>query len=195
VGTIRDARRRLFLRASRQGGYFTAAQAVAIGYSHQAQAHHVAVGNWVRVDRGIFRLADWVPEPHDEYARWRLWSRDRGAVSHESALAVHGIGQFETGRVHLSVPRTFTMTHPALILHKAELGPEDIAEDGGFAVTTPLRTIIDIAADAPDLDHLARMIESLRERGLLTPRALRQRAEATDLRAALYIERALALPA
>ncbi|MGH3850356.1 MAG: type IV toxin-antitoxin system AbiEi family antitoxin domain-containing protein [Pseudonocardiaceae bacterium] len=53
----RDLRRRLFAQASEQAGYFTAAQAKAIGYSYQAQAHHVGAGNWLRIDRGLFRLA------------------------------------------------------------------------------------------------------------------------------------------
>ena len=50
-------RSRLFDVAADQGGYFTAAQARDVGYSYQAQAHHVAAGNWLRIDRGIFRLA------------------------------------------------------------------------------------------------------------------------------------------
>lgn len=195
MGAIRDARRRLYLRAMRQGGFFSAAQAVELGYSHQAQAHHVAVGNWVRIDRGIFRLAEWDPQPLDEYCRWDLWSRGRAVVSHESALAVHEIGEFESPRVHLTVPRTFTMTNPALILHKADLDPADVTGGGGFAVTTALRTVVDIAAGAPDLDQLARLIGEARERGMLTHRMLRDRAEAIDVRAALYIERALALSA
>ena len=59
----RVTRRQLFAVATEQRGYFTAAQAVELGYSHQAQAHHVKVGNWLRVDRGIFRLTDWVARP------------------------------------------------------------------------------------------------------------------------------------
>ena len=54
----RDLRRRLFGLASEQAGYFTAAQAKSLGYSYQAQAHHVGAGNWLRVNRGLFRLAE-----------------------------------------------------------------------------------------------------------------------------------------
>lgn len=86
--------RRLFDLVSGQAGYFSAAQALDLGYSYQAHAHHVAAGNWLRVDRGIFRLAEWVPGEHDELARWTLWSKGRAVVSHESALEVHDIGEF-----------------------------------------------------------------------------------------------------
>lgn len=51
-------RRRMFALAAGQSGYFTAAQARDVGYSYQAQAHHVGVGNWMRVDRAIFRLVE-----------------------------------------------------------------------------------------------------------------------------------------
>ena len=187
----RDLRRRLFELAARQGGYFTAAQAKSLGYSHQAQAHHVGAGNWWRVDRGLFRLVEWVPSVPDELARWTLWSRGRAIVSHESAMAVHGIGEFESRYVHLTVPPGFTMRNEALALHYAELPADDVSTRSGYRVTTPLRTLIDIAANAADEDQLARAIGEARRAGLVTTRRLRSRAETLDPRAALYIERAI----
>lgn len=187
----RDLRRRLFYLASGQAGYFTAAQAKEVGYSYQAQAHHVAAGNWLRIERGLFRLAEWIPDVHDDLAKWSLWSRGRGVVSHESALAIHGIGEFESARVHLTVPPDFTMRDDAVVLHRGELGDDDIQEHTGFRVTTPMRSLIDVAATAPDEDQLARAVADARQRGLISVRALRARAEAVDARAALYLERAL----
>lgn len=187
----RDLRRQLFELAAQQGGYFTAAQAKSLGYSHQAQAHHVGAGNWWRVDRGLFRLVEWVPGVHDELARWTLWSRGRAIVSHESAMAVHGIGEFESRYVHLTVPPGFTMRNEAVALHYAELPTDDVVARSGYRVTTPLRTLIDIAANAADEDQLARAIGDARRAGLVTTRRLRSHAETLDPRAALYIERAI----
>jgi predicted transcriptional regulator of viral defense system len=104
VADRRELRRQLFAAAAQQGGYFTAAQAKAVGYSYQAQAHHITAGNWRRVGRGLFRLAEWAPQPHDDLFRWLLWSRRQGVISHESALSVHGLGEFESPRTHLTVP-------------------------------------------------------------------------------------------
>jgi predicted transcriptional regulator of viral defense system len=188
----RDLRRRLFAEAAEQGGYFTAAQAKQLGYSYQAQAHHVAAGNWLRISRGLFRLTEWVPDVHDELARWTLWSWGRGVVSYESALAVHGIGEFESARVHLTVPPGFTRRDNAVILHVADLVDGDVETRTGFRVTTPIRTIVDIAGGAPDEDQLTCAIEDGERTGQLTVRRLRSRAEALDVRAALHIERALA---
>ncbi len=187
----RDLRRRLFNLAAEQGGYFTAAQAKEIGYSYQAQAYHVTAGNWLRIDRGLFRLAEWIPDLHDDLARWTLWSRSRGVVSHETALSVHGIGEFESARVHLTVPPGFTMRDDAVALHHAELTDADVVARTGFRVTTPVRSIIDVATLSPDEDQLSRAIDDARRSGLLTIGSLRSRAEAVDPRAALHIERAI----
>ena len=70
-----DLRRSLFRLATERAGYFSAAQARELGYSYQAQAHHVEAGNWVRVERGLFRLTDWVTGVHDEFAMWTLWGK------------------------------------------------------------------------------------------------------------------------
>jgi hypothetical protein len=187
----RELRRTLFALASTQGGYFTATQARNVGYSHQAQAYHVKAGNWLRVGRALFRLAEWLPDTHDDLRRWTLWSNGGGVVSHETSLSVHGIGEFESPRVHMTVPASFTSRDPAVTLHRAALTPDDIADHTGFSVTTPLRSLIDIAAQRPDEDQLARAIADSHDAGQLTLRQLRARAESVDPVAALYIERAI----
>ncbi len=187
----RDLRRRLFSLAAQQGGYFTAAQAKDLGYSYQAQAHHVSAGNWHRVDRGLFRLAEWVPELHDDLRRWTVWSKGRAVVSHETALSVHDAGELESGKVHLTVPPGFTMTDDAVVLHRMNLDGSDITEHAGFRVTTPVRSLVDVAAAGADEEQLARAIKDVLDRGLTTLRQLRSRAEAVDAKAALRIERAI----
>lgn len=187
----RAKRRQLFWLAAEQGGYFSAAQAKRLGYSYQAQAHHVAVGNWHRVDRGLFRFAEWVPELHDDLRRWTQWSKSRAVVSHETALSVHDVGELESARVHLTVPPRFTMRDDALVLHHCELPADDILEQRGFRVTTPTRTIVDIAATRVDEDQLARAITDATAAGLTTFRRLRAKAEAVDAAAALFVERAI----
>jgi predicted transcriptional regulator of viral defense system len=186
----RDLRRRLFALAADQGGYFTASQAKETGYSYQAQAYHVGAGNWLRIDRGLFRLTEWIPARNDDLIRWALWSKGRAVVSHESALAVHGIGEFEASRVHLTVPTAFSMRRSPVVLHHAELPDDDVEGDAGFKVTTLVRSLVDVAAMA-DEDQLARAIDEARGAGRLTVRQLRMRAEAVDARAALHVERAI----
>jgi predicted transcriptional regulator of viral defense system len=47
---------RLFEVAATQAGYFTAAQARALGYSPRSLVHHVAAGHVDRAERGLYRM-------------------------------------------------------------------------------------------------------------------------------------------
>lgn len=186
-----DLRRRLLAIAARQSGYFTAAQAIDAGYSYPAQRYHAQRGNWLRVDRGIYRLPEWPVGSREDLVRWSLWCRGRAVISHETALSVHDLGDADPARIHVTVPRNFRPSDPAVVLHRGDLSPDDVAEHDGFRLTTPVRSLLDVAAGDVDLDQLARAIEEAIERGLTTRRMLLARADELGDRAALRIERAL----
>lgn len=135
--------------------------------------------------RGIFRLADEPLEIHDEKFQWMLWSKGRAVVSHESALAVHDVGEPESGKVHLTAPPGFTMRHRAVVVHHATLAASDLDRKARFPVTTVLRSVIDVAGVGADEDQLARAIDEAMKGGHFTLRELRGRSEAVDLRGAL----------
>ncbi len=185
-------RKRLVEVAATQAGYFSASQALQAGYSYPAQHYHALNENWLRVSRGIFRLPEWPSGPFEDLVRWTLWSGQRGVVSYESALAVHDLGDVNPASVHLIVPPGFRSKAEGVILHRCMVTPREKQEHSGFWVTTPLRSLIDVASGSLDLDQVVTaLVEALR-RGLVTPRALRARADAAGDRAALRIERALA---
>ena len=71
------ARRELSDLAQTQGGYFTAKQATKAGYGRRHLDYHVKVGNFERVDRGLYRLPTVPPSVHDDLIRLSLWSRGR----------------------------------------------------------------------------------------------------------------------
>ena len=150
-----DLRRSLAAPAATQSGYFSAAQALGVGYSYQAQKFHADRGNWIRVDRGLFRLPEWPVGTHDDLVRWSLWARGRAVVSHETALAVHELGEANPTAVHLIVPANFRSTAAGVVLHRGAVDEHDIWEHEGFRVTSPLRTLLDVAASHLDLDQLA----------------------------------------
>lgn len=186
-------RRRLAALAATQSGYFTAAQALKIGYSYPNQKFHADRGNWVRVDRGVFRLPEWPVGQHDDLVRWSIWALGKGVISHETALTVHSVGELDPARVHLTVPPRFSKSDPSVMLHRATLDEGDIEDRDGFRVTTLLRSLIDVATDGIDLDQLARAIDEARDAGLVTLRRLRERAEELDVRGALHVEQALGM--
>src|SRR2546428_5990833 len=125
-----ELRKRLTALAGPQSGYFTAQQALKIGYSYPAQRYHADRGNWTRVDRGIFRLPEWPTGQHDDLVRWTLWSRHRAVVSHETALAVHGLGDVNPARIHLTVPPGFRARPHGVVLHTGAVPTSDLQDTG-----------------------------------------------------------------
>jgi predicted transcriptional regulator of viral defense system len=189
-----DLRRRLASVAATQSGHFTAGQALSVGYSYQAQKFHADRGNWLRVNRGVYRLPEWPVGEHDDLVRWSLWSRDRAVVSHETALALHDLGDANPAVVHLTVPPSFRSRAPEGIrLHRAELPDGDVWQYEGFRLTTPLRTLLDLSAGTLDVDQLVDAIKRTTQREPAVPTGLTSRAEELGPRAALRIERALRL--
>lgn len=186
-----ELRRRLVDIAAEQSGYFTAAQALDAGYSYSAQRYHVHRGNWTQVDRALFRLREWPSSPNEHLVRWSLWSKGRAVVSHETALSVHELGNVNPARVHLTVPEGFRRSAPGVILHRGDLPDSDVREQEGYRITTPLRTLLDVAAGDLEIDELAIALDDALRRGQATPQLLRSRADDLGPHAALRIERAL----
>lgn len=190
-GRSQDLRRRLQELAFVQAGYFTAAQALEVGYSYQAQKYHVDHGNWIRVDRGLLRLPGWPPAADDSYARWTVWSRGLGVISHDSALAVHQLSDANPRRVHLTVPPGFRATDDAVVTHLGELDTVDVENRGAWRVTTVERTLQDVAGAATQ-EIVDDAVADALDRELVTRRRLLRGAQRAPDRAALRLERALA---
>lgn len=159
--------------AAQQGGYFTAAEARRAGYGYRLQHFHRTRGNWMTIGRGIYRYPDYPDSLHEDLVRWALWSRGRkgqtqAVVSHDTALALHEMGDVMPGVVHLTVPPGFRKPAAGNCeLHRGRLGPDDVEERPGFLVTTPLCTLLDVAVSALSPEHLAAAVRSALDRGLV----------------------------
>lgn len=191
MGDRIDLKRQLQALAFHQAGYFSAAQALDVGYSYQAQKYHVDRGNWLRVDRALFRLPGWPSEAADIYVRWFVWSGTVGVISHQSAADVHGLGDFDAGDIHLTLPEPSKAMPAGAVLHAGSLSEEEIQRERGFNVTTPIRTVLDLAASNVAQGSVTAVIRDGLDASKLTPRRLRVAADAFGPVAALRIERAL----
>ncbi len=163
--------------ASGQAGYFTAAQALEIGYSYQAQKYHVDYGNWERVDRGIYRIPEWPIGPHDELVRWVLWSKGRAIVSHDSAASAYSLGVANPAKIHLTVPPDFTMRDPHIVLYHRHLPDSDTSVLDGAAITNVERTVVDIIESHVDEEFVLAVVDDAIESGSVTRRRLIRRLE------------------
>lgn len=176
----RETERHLVAIASEQGGYFTAQQALSVGYTYRQQHFHRERGNWLLIDRGLFRLRDYPSSSREDLIRWGFWSRDRkgkirAVVSHESALAFHDLSDIMPAKLHLTVPKGFRKIPPgACVLHYAALAEQEIEHHQGFQVTTPLRTIKDVAESTLSPEHLIKALRDAMSRGLIRRKQLEE---------------------
>ncbi|MEV8564541.1 hypothetical protein AB0436_02935 [Streptomyces sp. NPDC051322] len=189
-----DSRAALWRIAADQRGYFTAAQAQDAGYSYQAQRYHVRRGNWLVVDRALYRFrefSDLHDEGDEQLVCWSLWSKGRAVVSHDTALAAHDLGTANPSRIHLTVPRGFRKKSDEVIMHRADLADADVEDRIGYRVTTPLRALAEYAAEGDDQDVLDGAVAEALEQGIVTRRKLLHAAQMLGPRAELGVERAL----
>jgi predicted transcriptional regulator of viral defense system len=193
---MRPDRLRLFEVASEQGGYFTAEQARACGYSFALLSHHTKSGRFLRIRRGLYRLREYPSSPREDVlAAWLAVGKDTAVVSHESALDLLDLSDVIPDAAHLTVPRSRRNlpSLPGVRIHTTmrQLQPSDLTYRDGMVITSATRTILDLAeaGTAPDQVELA-VIQAV-ERGLAVPDQLRRDAAARGRRVAALIEGAL----
>lgn len=171
----------LFEIAESQQGYFTFQQAITAGFSDKNHAYHIKTGDWVKVFRGIYRLAKYPVGEREELVLWFLWSRNRlnipqGVYSHYTALDLYDLSDNMPSKLHMTVPlgfRRMAKIPEILVLHRVNLQTDEIVMKQGYKVTTPLRTLIDVIKDgvlAEDL--LLQAVQDAKKKGLITKRAI-----------------------
>ncbi len=175
---------RLFEVASGQEGLFTTQQAAEVGYSPQLLVHYVRTGRVVRIHRGIYRLVHFPRGEHEELVAAWLWSEQAGVVSHQTALALHGLSDALPAHVHLTLPsawrrRRFRVPKD-VVLHHADVALEDRTWFGAVPTTSPRRTLNDCARESLSPELLQQAAQQALRRGMVTRRELGPVEEALE---------------
>ncbi|HYN75333.1 MAG TPA: hypothetical protein VEV13_03975 [Candidatus Limnocylindria bacterium] len=147
--------------ASTQQGLVSAQQLARIGFSRGSLAHRLACGSTRAVLPGVYLLDAWL---HAE--RWDslpLTTRVQAvALLHgcpavfclDTAARLLGIGGvgLDDGTVHVQLPPG-TERHqvPGVMVHTRLLAGDEVMELGGFRVTTPQRTVLDLVLSSDRL--------------------------------------------
>lgn len=161
----------LFKLAVKQEGLFSARQATAAGCSQQLLAKYVASGRVERVQRALYRIADFPAGERDELVAIWLWSRNEGVFSHETALFLHNLSDALPIRAHMTLPTIWkkrTVRPPEdAALHYDDIAVSDRVWIGPLPVTAIRRTLSDclVASVAPELIEQAS--QQAAERGLI----------------------------
>jgi very-short-patch-repair endonuclease len=183
--------RRVMAVAGRQHGCVSLPQLLSAGLRRRAVAHRVERGVLRRLHRGVYLVGP-LEAPLSRFMAAVLAVGDGAVLSHASAAAVWELMPLGTGTVDVTVAASGPRSRPGIRVHRVRnLPADDAARHRNLPLTSPARTLLDLAATLPSRD-VARAVETAEQRRLTTHAGLthhltRFRASrgAAHLRAAL----------
>lgn len=126
--------------------------------------------------RGIYRLVHFPAGEHEDLVAAWLWSERIGILSHQTALALHGLSDALPAHIHLTLPsawrqRRFRIPED-IVLHHADVSSEDRTWFGAVPTTNARRTLADCAQAALSPELLRQAAQQALRRGLVVPAEL-----------------------
>jgi very-short-patch-repair endonuclease len=163
--------------AARQHGVFSRAQALAHGMSARQIHRRVSQGRWDSPLPTVFRIVG-SGDARQRAMAAALWAGDLALVSHGTAGSLWGVEGVRGAKTELWVPARRNPRSELVVVHRGErLDRADRTMLGPIPITTPIRTLIDVAGRLED-DRLLAAMESVFRRGLGTPERLGARLRA-----------------
>jgi very-short-patch-repair endonuclease len=170
----RDGQRTESDVAARQLGLITQKQALRLGLSRSTIGRRAQSGAWVRILPGVYRIAA-VPVTERQSALAAvLWGGEGAVLSHASAGAIWRLDGVQASGYELWVPRNNAPPSSRVTVHYGTVDAIDIRMREGIRVTSPARTLLDLAG-VLDAEGLQAAGESALHRGLTTPNMVAKR--------------------
>jgi predicted transcriptional regulator of viral defense system len=187
--------RRIARLATKQHGVVARRQLEAIGLARGAVAHRVSAGRLHRVHQGVYAVGHTVLTVNGRRMAAVLAAGPGAVLSHASAAALWEIRPTSATRIDVSVRSAGGRAkRRGLRIHRTPtLQADEITGHQGIRVTTPARTLLDLASSLPRR-ALERALDEAEIRDLYDRRALEAVALAhAGERGAAALERALDL--
>jgi very-short-patch-repair endonuclease len=132
--------------ASGQHGVVARWQLLAAGLTHDQVRLRVRRGRLLELHRGVY-LVGAVPGPHALEMAALLAFKLHAVLSHRSAASVWNLLPYPaTATVWVTIPPERSAGRPRVKAIRATLAPRDIRKREGLRLTSPPRTILDMAA-------------------------------------------------
>jgi len=148
--------------AAHQRGRIARRQLLAVGVSHSTIVWLVDKGRLLPSLRGVFCVGHSAPTELGSETEALLSVRDGAALCHWSATAVLGLWTPAPREVEVVLDTYAGGSNPGVHVHRSRiLEPRDIWIRKGLPVTSPARTLLDLAATATD-----RRLEVVFDRGI-----------------------------
>jgi very-short-patch-repair endonuclease len=157
--------------AAGQHGVATLQQLLHAGFSVAQIRRRRGHGWLVRLHKGVYRVG-LVAAPSESLMAAVLACGEGAVISHTTAAVEWRLSRTRTGPVHVTIPHGHRDQGPALRIHRcSSLTAADCTLRDGIPMTTPARTLLDLAAVAPghDLEHALAAAERL---GLVSRREI-----------------------
>jgi very-short-patch-repair endonuclease/predicted transcriptional regulator of viral defense system len=163
--------------AEGQYGVVARRQLTARGVGRGAIEKHVARGAFIRLHRGVYAVGHRQLRQEGRWLAAVLAAGPRAVLSHRDAAALHGIRSAPEGKVTVSTPAHARKIEGVWLKARRALTREDRAVARGIPVTSPARTLVDLAP-VLTAGQLAAALGEADRRGLLdvaaVERALRR---------------------
>ena len=163
--------------AAAQHGVISRSQAGKAGFTSSAIRHRVARGDWEQLTANVFRLAG-TTASDQQRAHAAVLDVPDALVSHEAGAAVWEWPGFRFRPPHVVHPLGANLVRSSLaIVHSStHLPPSHRAVHHGIPITTPVRTLFDLASRVHPL-RLARLVDTAWAMRLVTGAVLHDALE------------------
>lgn len=172
MGTVRHGRAEAWALARRQHGVVSRAQLLELGLDRDAIQHRIVSARLHPVARGVYAVGRPQLDREGVWMAALLACGPHAALSHHSAAALWDIGPAGHGSIHISVALDVVRCRPGVELHRRALAPDEVTRRGSLSVTSPTRTLVDLAL-VLSRDRLERAIGEADKRDLVDPESLR----------------------
>lgn len=155
--------------AAQQWGVLSLTELRQCGLSPRAIAMRVLNGRLHPIHREVYAVGHPALSLEGMFLAAVKACGDRAVLSHFSAAALWGMAEWDERRPEVTVLQAGTRLRPGLRVHRTQtLGVRDVRRESGIRVTSPERTLIDVAAQLNyrALRRLVRQAQSLRLLGL-----------------------------
>jgi very-short-patch-repair endonuclease len=174
---VRAIDRKIARLAARQRGVVTREQLLALGLRPSAIDERIAAGKLHPLHRGVYLVGHAVP-PLGAQEMAAVLACGRGAVlSHYSAGEQFEVLEKNDGPIHVSIPGGSRRQRDGIRLHKpTTLTAGDTGDWDGIPITSPARTLFDLAATVP-FRVLEHAVNEAQIKRLVTARELTDRLD------------------
>ena len=130
-----------------QYGLFSRSQALRSGHTQRKLDLALGSARLTHEAEGVYGMPGWPESWWREVWRAFLATGPDAVVSHESAAAIHRLTNYPQGRIVLTTKHGDHHWHGLADMRQStDLRPEHVEIRGGLPVTTPVRTLFDLAA-------------------------------------------------